>query len=122
MDDEPSTSKPGRRGLAIGVAIFLAIQAGVPIYQLAARWIDEGSRPTREYKYSYQMYSATKQAEFVGLTADGVNVPLSTDDLPFILRTVTYGTSVAEMLCEANPELVSVSRVVPRYDTSPYPC
>lgn len=115
-------ARPIPRSVRIGVAIFLAIQISVPTYQLAARWIDEGSRPTREYKYSYQMYSATKQAEFVGLTAEGVNVPLSTDDLPPILRTVAYGTSVAKMLCEANPDIVSVVRVVPRYDNAPFEC
>lgn len=102
----PRTKKHTRRI----VAIVVAVQVAIPLGMLAARWVNEGSQPVSEYPLSWQMYSAVDSGTYVG--NDGVNdIPLNSDDLPPFVRYAGYGPTVPEMLCEANPQLISVAHV-----------
>lgn len=93
------------------VTVFIGVQLLIPAALLAARTIDEGPHPVSEYRYSWQMYSAASSGDYIGVDAAGAEQELSTTDLPPILRGVGYDYSVPQMLCEANPHLISVQRV-----------
>jgi hypothetical protein len=92
------------------VMAFIAIQVLVPLLLLGVRWIREGTHPVNEYPLSWQMYSAVRSGEYIGIDADGNEINLSTEMLPAFERGEGYGDSVPLMLCDVNSELVSVHR------------
>lgn len=102
-----------RRDRAV-VAVFVVAQVVVASFFFASRWIEEGSHPVTEHRYSWQMYStAGGETTYVGSTETGETVELSLEELPPVVRGVSYDYSVPRMLCEKNPGLVSVTRVAP---------
>ena len=92
------------------VAVFVVSQITVPALLLAARWSGEGSMPTVELPFSWQMFSAIDPGGYTGAAADGSERDLSLDDLPRITRAIAYSDDVPRMLCEQNPDLMSVAR------------
>lgn len=106
------------------VAAFLAIQIAVPGVLLGIRWVREGTHPVNEYPLSWQMYSAVRSGEYVGTDAQGEEHSLSTDPLPLLERGQGYGDAVPAMLCDANPDIVSIHRenAHPSLSTESYPC
>lgn len=94
----------------IVVILFVFIQFTVPLGLFIARWINEGWQPASEYKYSWQMYSAAPGGDYVGVTASGDEIPLSTSHLPVVIRGIGYNYAVPRMLCDADPSLAGVKR------------
>ena len=92
------------------VTLFVAAQILVPAGLLGLRWMNEGSQPTREYRFSWQMYSAAHGGDYVGTTRDGNQESLNVYELPPVVRGIGYDDSVPRMFCEKNPELVQVQR------------
>lgn len=92
------------------VALFVGLQILVPSAFLGVRWINEGSQPTIEFPFSWQMYSKAPKIEYFGIDSVGHETVLNTDTLTPVLRGVAYDDSVPEMLCKANPALVAVQR------------
>ena len=106
---EVPRSQLSRTGKIV-LAAFLVIQVSIPAYALVARWVNEGSRPGMEYRWSWQMYSGSGSGSYEGTLADGSVVPLSDDGLPFVVRAINYGETVPQLLCDSDSDLVSVSR------------
>ncbi|MGP4056078.1 hypothetical protein ACTWP6_14840 [Mycobacterium sp. 4D054] len=98
---------PRNRILAM---LFVGIQILVPAGFLGLRWVKEGSQPTTEFPFSWQMYSRASSIEYFGIDDAGEEIALSTEGLIPVLRGVAYDYSVPAMLCDANPELVAVQR------------
>lgn len=92
------------------VAAFIAVQIAVPAAALAYRWVDEGSRPIREYPLSWQMYSSAGIGGYVGVTDTNQEVELSIADLPPVIRGVGYGPTVQELFCDTRTDLQLVRR------------
>ncbi|MDV6300726.1 hypothetical protein R3P82_16575 [Dietzia maris] len=92
------------------VAVFVAVQFALPALLLTVRWSGEGSMPTVELPFSWQMFSAVDPGGYTGAAADGSERDLSLDDLPRITRAIAYSDDVPRMLCEQNPDLMSVAR------------
>ncbi|MEB8326578.1 hypothetical protein NGF75_11365 [Dietzia kunjamensis] len=92
------------------VAVFVAVQFALPALLLPVRWSGEGSMPTVELPFRWQMFSAVDPGGYTGAAADGSERDLSLDDLPRITRAIAYSDDVPLMLCEQNPDLMSVAR------------
>ena len=95
------------RPLVLAVA---ALQVALPLSMLGVRWAQEGSRPVSELPASWQMYSSTAPAQYVGVDAAGGARPLDVDRLPPLLRAVEVGRAVPDRLCAREPDLVAVRR------------
>lgn len=92
------------------VLAVVALQVGLPLSMLVARWADEGTRAVSERPASWQMYSSIPAARYTGTTADGRSRLLDVDDLPPVVRAVDVGRTVPERLCARHPDLVLVRR------------
>lgn len=92
------------------MVLFVGIQILVPAGFLGLRWVEEGSQPTTEFPFSWQMYSKAPSIEYFGIDGAGEEIAVSTEGLTPVLRGVAYDYSVPEMLCDANPELIAVQR------------
>ncbi len=103
------TSSISRRDRAL-VIFFVTIQIVVPTALLITRWVNEGSHPTSEYKFSWQMYSAASGGEYVGINGSGDEIPLKTSHLPIVIRGIGYGDTVPRILCKEDPTLMTVGR------------
>lgn len=98
---------------------LIAVQIAIPALALGVRWMDEGSHPVREYPLSWQMYSAADVGHFSGTTQAGYVKELATDALPVLVRGVGYGETVEHLLCESNPDIVTVRRETTNRSLSP---
>ena len=92
------------------VCAVAALQLAVPLAMLAARWAQEGSRPSAELPASYQMYSAAPPATYSGTDRLGVVRVLDTGPLLPVLRAVGTGRLVPDLLCRRHPDLTVVRR------------
>lgn len=98
------------RGASLLVATFVAAQIAIPILLLGARWSNEGSMPTTEYPFSWQMYSTVTPGTYTGTAADGSQRDLTLDGLPLVTRAIAYTDEVPRLLCARHPDLTSVTR------------
>ena len=122
-DPTPAPRTPRRRiPFKALIAAFLVIQIGVPGFQFLHRWVVQGAQPSREYPLSYQMYSATTLPHFVGTTADGTEVDISSTVLPRFDRVRSFGSTVQREICELYPEFVTVTRTHPNKSTGRVEC
>lgn len=119
MTTEQPRARRMTRSTTIIVAAFLTVQIGLPVFQLAARWVEEGPQPGTEYLFSYQMYSANPMAHYYGVDERGVRTELSTQGLPLFVRAISYDDTVPKLLCTENPDLVTIERVKPGGE---FPC
>lgn len=99
-----------RKRAGVLVAIFVAVQIAFPAVLLAGRWSAEGSMPTVEYPFSWQMFSTVNPGTYSGTTGDGSERDLGLDGLPLITRAIAYSDDVPGLLCDKHPDLVSVAR------------
>jgi len=88
----------------------VALQLGLPLSMLAARWVDEGTRPRTELPASYQMYSAEPPVIYTGTDRQGRVRVLDVGRLPPLLRAVNTGALLPELLCQRHPDVVAVRR------------
>ncbi len=95
------------RPLVLAVA---ALQLGLPLTMLVARWSDEGLRPVSELPASWQMYSYAPVPAYVGVDTRGDTRQLDADALPVVVRAVGTGRTVPDRLCSRHPDLVEVRR------------
>ncbi|MGF1661172.1 MAG: hypothetical protein ACFCVG_01645 [Kineosporiaceae bacterium] len=99
------------------MVVFLALQVWLPTWGLLDRWFDEGSAPASNRLWAWQMYSSAPRADYTGVAADSRRIPLTTEDLPPVVREATYGDVVPDALCrrhDLTAVLVDVSDQAPR--------
>ncbi len=92
------------------VLAVVALQVGLPLSMLVARWVDEGTRAVTERPASWQMYSSVPAARYTGVDAAGRRRPLDVRPLPPVLRAVDVGDGGPKRLCDRHPDLVQVER------------
>jgi hypothetical protein len=92
------------------VLAVVALQVGLPLWMLVARWADEGSRAVTERPASWQMYSSVPAARYTGVDAAGRERSLDVTGLPPVLRAVDVGRVVPDRLCARHPDLAAVRR------------
>lgn len=92
------------------VLAVIALQVGLPLTMLVARWTDEGTRAVTERPASWQMYSSIPAARYTGRDVAGRERRLDTSDLPPVVRAVDVGRTVPDRLCARHPDLVAVRR------------
>lgn len=92
------------------VLAVVALQVGLPLSMLVARWADEGTRAVSERPASWQMYSSITPARYTGVDAAGRERPLDVEGLPPVVRAVDVGRTVPDRLCARHPDLVAVRR------------
>jgi hypothetical protein len=93
------------------VLAVVALQVGLPLTMLVARWADEGTRAVSERPASWQMYSSIPAARYTGVDGAGRARPLDVADLPPVLRAVDVGRTLPDRLCARHADLVAVRRV-----------
>lgn len=102
------------------VLAVVALQVGLPLSMLLARWADEGTRAVTERPASWQMYSSIPAARYTGVDRAGRTRPLDVAGLPPVVRAVDVGRTVPDRLCAAHPDLVVVRRT--GTDAGEFPC
>lgn len=93
----------GRTAVGWLLAGMVAVQVVVPAVGLLT------TDPPRRYAWSMFVASSTTYA-YAGERTDGTTRPLDPDQAGFPADAVHYGAAVPRLLCDRNPDLVTVTR------------